>query len=97
MKIKVGKSRYTVTFPDGVEPSCIVHGRVNYVDKTIQIAQRAGWPLRKISDKQQDATLWHELTHAILKDMGSRKAADEVFVDELSKRMQQVAEQLLHG
>jgi hypothetical protein len=94
MKLRIGKTVYTVSFPDVVEPSCITGGRVNYTEKTIQVAARFGKPLRKLSDKRRDHILWHEITHAILKDMGSRKEKDEVFVDALAKRIWQVTEQL---
>ena len=96
MKLKIGSTRYTVTHPDVIEPSGITHGRVNYTDKTIQLAQRAGHPLRKLSNKKRDTAFWHEATHAILKDMGSRKESDEVFVTALAKRVQQVAEQITY-
>lgn len=35
-------------------------------------------------------TFWHEVTHAILRDMDSPKWKDEAFVDAFSKRLNQV-------
>lgn len=93
MKIKIGKTQYTLARVHSLEPP-ISRGRVNYTERTIQIAERSGRPLRKRSAAGMQHTLWHELIHAVLKDMGSAKERDEVFVDELAKRIQQVGKQI---
>lgn len=93
MKIKIGKTQYVVSRVPSLEPP-IARGRVNYTERTIQIAERSGRPLRKRSLSGMQHTLWHELVHAILKDMGSTKERDEVFVDELAKRIHQINKQL---
>lgn len=94
MKIKIGKTQYTLSRVHSLEPP-IARGRVNYTARTIHIAERSGKPLRKRSMASRQHTLWHELTHAILQDMGSAKERDEVFVDELAKRIVQVSKQLV--
>jgi len=93
MKIKIGKTQYTLSRVPSLEPP-IARGRVNYTTRTIQIAERSGRPLRKRSPRSKKHTLWHELVHAMLKDMGSTKERDEVFVDELAKRIVQVNKQV---
>lgn len=93
MKIKIGKTHYTLQRVDSLEPP-IARGRVNYSTRTIQIAERSGRPLRKRSLSGMQHTLWHELVHAMLKDMGSAKERDEDFVDELAKRIHQINNQL---
>lgn len=93
MKIKIGRTQYTLSRVPSLEPP-ITRGRVNYTARTIQIAERSGRPLRKRSEAGMYHTLWHEITHAILKDMGSAKERDEVFVDELAKRIVQVNAQI---
>jgi len=93
MKIKIGKTQYTVSRVPSLEPP-IARGRVNYTARTIQIAERSGRPLRKRSVQGMQHTLWHEMVHAMLKDMGSTKERDELFVDELAKRIHQINKQL---
>jgi hypothetical protein len=93
MKIKIGKTQYTLQMVHSLEPP-IARGRVNYTTRTIQIAERSGRPLRKRSLRSKKHTVWHELVHAMLKDMGSTKERDEVFVDELAKRIVQVNKQV---
>lgn len=92
-KLKIGKRAYTLSFPDTLEPA-LVRGRVHYINRTIQVAERVGVPRRKRSELGMQHTLWHEITHAILHDMGSAKYKDEHFVDELAKRIRQVNAQL---
>lgn len=83
---KVGKTRYRVVpIPVDDFPSSV--GSVSYSAGVVTIAQRHNVTGRKQSPKQQRHTFWHETVHAMLYDMGSRKHADEVFVDALAKRI----------
>lgn len=93
MKIKIGKTKYTMQMVRSLEPP-IARGRVNYTAKTITFAERSGRPLRVRRTRDQYHTMWHEFVHAILKDMGSTKERDEVFVDELAKRIVQIHHQI---
>lgn len=93
MKLKIGKTTYNVSWPDTLEPP-LTRGRIDYTAKTIQVAQRAGQPRRRRKLGGMEHTFWHEVVHGILYDMGSRKYRDEVFVDELAKRILQVGDQL---
>ena len=92
--IKVGKTRYKVLLVDRIDTkSPHTVGRITYGTKEILIAKR-GYTGRPRSDTKRKATLWHECVHAILEDMGSPKERDEVFVDALAKRIQQVGAQI---
>ncbi len=93
MKLKIGKRVYTVTYPETLEPP-LTRGRINYTKGTIEIAKRAGAPRRTRSLSGMQHTFWHEVVHGMLHDMGSRKYKDEVFVDELAKRIVQVHRQV---
>ena len=93
MKLKIGKTTYNVSWPDTLEPP-LTRGRIDYTGKTIKVALRAGQPRRVRAAKGREHTFWHEVVHGILYDMGSRKYRDEVFVDELAKRIVQVGDQL---
>lgn len=93
MKLKIGKTTYNVSWPDTLEPP-LTRGRIDYTAKTIKVAKRAGQPRRVRAAKGREHTFWHEVVHGILYDMGSRKYRDEVFVDELAKRIAQVHDQL---
>ena len=92
MKVRIGKTAYDIRRIDRFQ-NPLVRGSVNYQEKLIQIANRSGTPLRKRSERGLTHTLWHELIHAILNDMNSAKERDEVFVDELATRIQQVLNQ----
>lgn len=93
MKINIGKTTYKVSEVPTMEPP-LVRGRISYRNQTIHIAARAGVPRRKRSVQGKYHTLWHELVHGMLEDMGSPKYKDEHFVDELAKRIIQVNKQL---
>jgi hypothetical protein len=80
--IKVGNRWYRVDRPE-VIPGC--RGTCCYGTKTISIASRsAGYSYTSL---EQFNTFWHELTHAILNDMGSPLEADEKFVSAFSDRL----------
>ena len=81
-KIKVGSKWYKIERTE-VIPGC--KGDVTYDDKTIRIACRSA-NYAYTADEQIN-TFWHELTHAILHDMGSKLEADELFVNAFSNRL----------
>jgi len=81
-KVKVGDSWYKIQ-RDEVIAGC--RGQIDYKTHTIHIAARsAAYPYT--SDEQFN-TFWHELTHAILKDMGSPMEGAESFVSNFSNRL----------
>ena len=83
-KMKVGKDWYKIALKEKTPNGCF--GRVGYALHTITIAThtKRGIP---INDKVISDTLWHELTHAILHDMGSPLHDNEEFVAEFSSRL----------
>lgn len=81
-KVKVGKTRYDiVTYPFIM--GC--RGVIIYEDKQIQISEQGcGY---KFTKKEMYNTFWHELTHAILKDMNHKLERDEKFVSNFADRL----------
>lgn len=82
VKVKVGSKWYKIERTE-VIPGC--KGNVTYDDKTIRIASRSA-NYAYTADEQIN-TFWHELTHAILKDMDSKLEADELFVKAFADRL----------
>jgi hypothetical protein len=87
-KVKVGKSWYDVNVFKQLHDKCAM-GATWYEHKVIEIATHSN--MRGVRFKREEIydTFWHELTHAILKDMGSELEADEKFVTEFSNRLTQ--------
>lgn len=67
----------------------VCHGAFDEETRTIEIAQMN--PLRgyKYDSSERANTFWHELTHAILYDMGDELTHNEKFVTEFSNRLDQ--------
>jgi hypothetical protein len=84
--ITVGRKQYDVKLIKQMEREGMM-GSTNYKEKVIQVATHSN--TRNVRFKKEDVydTFWHELTHAILKDMGSRLEADEKFVNAFSERL----------
>lgn len=92
MKIKIGKTNYAVSHVETLTPK-LARGRITYKPvNTIQVTTHAHGKPR--SAKAQQHTLWHELVHGMLYEMGSTKYRDEAFVDDLAKLIQQVQAQV---
>jgi hypothetical protein len=85
--IKVGKATYPVVQPFALIPPTRA-GSVTY-GQNIRVAfkMHTGGRLVARSERQRSETFWHELTHAILHDMGSKLEANEQFVTAFSKRL----------
>lgn len=84
-EITVGKRTYTVTRPHTIQdPSSM--GRVDYDNKTIELAlyDNKG---NTFEQAEVDDTFWHELTHAILYDMGHDLSSNERFVSAFANRL----------
>ena len=82
-KVKVGKKTYGVVRVK-IIPGC--RGRIYYGAQKIFIATH-GTGGYKYTKKQAYNTFWHELTHAILDDMGSKLEANEKFVSNFADRL----------
>jgi rRNA maturation endonuclease Nob1 len=87
-KVKVGNTWYEVKEMPTTSRRGIM-GTTDYNTKTIEVATHSN--VRNVRYKREDVydTFWHELTHAILKDMGSNLEADEKFVTAFSERLTQ--------
>lgn len=95
MKLKIGKTKYDVVTIDTFQQQTLTRGRIKYAPvNMIEIARRAGVPLRKRTKAGEKHTFWHEAVHGMLYEMGSSKYKDEAFVDELATLIQQVNSQV---
>lgn len=86
IRVRVGTKLYSV---DVVESMRRKHtmGRTYYDMERIEIAKRSNATGRAYTVDEMDDTFWHELTHAILHDMGHRLYNDEKFVTEFAGRL----------
>ena len=92
MKLKIGKTQYTVQMVDGLDKKTS-RGRITYKPvNTIQVTTYSNGRPRSVKAMQH--TVWHEAVHGMLYEMGSTKYRDEIFVDTLAKMIQQVNAQV---
>ena len=84
--IKIGKKKYSVHQVKHMDKKGIM-GAISYPGKKIFIATHSN--IRGVRFKREEIadTFWHELTHAILKDMGSNLERNEKFVSAFSERL----------
>jgi hypothetical protein len=82
--ITVGKSRYTLHLAKSHRR---YYGECYSQIKTIMLyTSHAGQPL---PPAKRNEVLWHEITHAVLHEMGSALNNDERFVTQFSKLLSQ--------
>jgi hypothetical protein len=85
-KIKIGDSWYeinkvkTMDTPDAM-------GSTNYRSCCIKLASHSNTRYTKFRREDTHETFWHEVTHAILFDMGHKLHSNEDFVEAFSKRL----------
>lgn len=84
--IKVGKKKYSVHQVKHMDKRGIM-GAVNYDAGCIFVATHSNVRGTRFKKEEVADTFWHELTHAILKDMGSKLESDEKFVSGFSDRL----------
>ena len=87
--VKVGKTKIIINQPTSLmvgRTPC--RGSFNRADDTIEVAKK-DIDGDSYSASQRAETFWHELTHAILYDMGSELNKDEKFVTAFSNRLNQ--------
>jgi len=89
--VKVGKTTIPVkqfyAVKVGRKP---VRGCYQWVDKEIRISNRTWCGSYKYSASEKSNTFWHELTHAILHNMGEDKLNhNEKFVSDFADRLDQ--------
>lgn len=85
-KIKVGDRWYSVEIVETMERRAQM-GCVYYSMGEIEIAMRSNLTNKPYSDDEVSDTFWHELTHAILYDMGSHLYKNEKFVTRFANRL----------
>jgi hypothetical protein len=81
-RVQVGDNWYTVDRAE-VLPGC--RGECDYASRVLSVAARSA--SYAYTSAEQFNTFWHELTHAILKDMGSVLESDEKFVSAFADRL----------
>ena len=79
--LTIGKHVYTVKHSDTIPGVC---GYVDYRSKHINLAKRSSYTQRSYKRETMDDTFWHEVTHAILYEMGSKLFRNEKFVTQFS-------------
>ena len=65
-------------------------GEVDYVKRTVTIATTSNMTGRSFKTEELDDTFWHEVTHAILRDMGHKLWSNERFVTRFARRLTEV-------
>ena len=83
--ISVGRNKYAVSVVERISATTV--GHIDYGRKHISISTRNPRTKKAVPLKQQTHTFWHEMTHAILKDMGHSLESNEKFVDEFARRL----------
>jgi predicted SprT family Zn-dependent metalloprotease len=86
VRIRVGKQMYSVDVVESMRRKATM-GRTYYDLGRIEIGASSNTTGRKFTDAEIDDTFWHEITHAILYDMGHRLHDNEHFVTEFSGRL----------
>ena len=90
-QVKIGKTKIQILKPYAVKvgrSSC--RGCYDWEKKEINIANYTPSGSHKYSPSDKANTFWHELTHAILHDMGKDKLnRDEAFVSDFADRLDQ--------
>ncbi len=84
--VTVGVTRYGVEQPHKMQ-ALWRRGEIDYGSKTIRVAQCSNMDGRPLDAVERCETMWHELVHAALYDMGNPLFRDEPFVTALSVRL----------
>ena len=86
-KMRVGNKQYSVEIVEAMLAKS-VKGRISYTAQTIKLGLRSNVDNKKYSENDLHETFWHEITHAILHDMGRDTLnRDEKFVTEFAHRL----------
>ena len=84
-----GESRYSVEVVEAMLRKRD-RARVYYGSRKIEIGRNSNVTGKRFSDTQVNDAFWHEVTHAILEDMGRDTLnRDERFVTEFANRLTQ--------
>ena len=86
-KVRVGNKHYSVEIVETMAQRGRM-GDVNHDRKRITIGQRSNVTGKRFKVTDVEDTFWHELTHAILADMGMHALNnDETFVTGFANRL----------
>jgi len=85
-KIKVGDRWYSVEIVETMQRRAQM-GCVYYGTGIVEIATKSNTTNKPYSKSEVSDTFWHELTHAILYDMGSTLYKNEKFVTRFANRL----------
>ena len=86
-KVRVGARQYSIEIVEAMLEKKRM-GAINYPQQTIRLGLRSNTTNKKYPVSDVHETFWHELTHAILHDMGRDTLnKDERFVTEFSHRL----------
>ncbi len=85
-KLKVGDRWYSVEIVETMERRAQM-GYVYYGTGAIEVATKSNVTNQKYSSDEINDTFWHELTHAILYDMGHSLYKNEQFVTRFANRL----------
>ena len=91
MKIRINGMYYEVSEDDTLPKN--LNGQIRYNEKKIRL-RRTKLDGTQRTDVDVNDTLWHEIVHGILHEMGSRKAYDELFVTSLAACIVSIQQQL---
>ena len=85
-QFQISKKLYTVSLVQSMSRKYSM-GQIIYQEKSIQIARNSSDLLHRYTEAEKNYVFYHELTHAILEDMGHRLYNNEPFVEKFSKRL----------
>jgi hypothetical protein len=85
-KVQVGDRWYSVEVVEMMQEKRLA-GRVSYVDRHIRVGRYSNPGRRKFTPGELNEAFWHEITHAILDDMGHRLSQNETFVTAFARRL----------
>ena len=85
--IRVGNKRYSIEVIETMLRQRIM-GTIDYDNRTIRLGRKSNVTGRTYTQAMMSETFWHELTHAILNDMGEDALnKNEKFVTGFSHRL----------
>ena len=86
-RIRVGKKLYSIEVVEAMMEKKNM-GRVYYPQQTIKLGLKSNVTGRKFADEEIQDSFWHEVTHAILHDMGyDTLNRNEAFVTGFANRL----------
>ena len=86
---KLDRRPYSVSLVRHTKPTGTM-GKVYYELRLIEIATHSGHSQRKFTREELTDTFWHEVTHAILRDMDHPLWRSEKFVSAFARRMTEI-------